>query len=125
MLEDLEDPDGDEIMALRKTELMSGADPVRAMIKPGSDPDTVVRILRKVANWIEQKPEVLDEDYLAVTEDDFHLVNMGRISPRLREWPPLRSHPTLPIPKCECSGPHGHPGPAMGDVEIGPEAVRS
>lgn len=59
-LDDLQDPDGDEIISWRKRELMTGPNAVRVLVKPDANPATVVRILGKVADWIEREPEMLD-----------------------------------------------------------------
>lgn len=93
LLTDLRDPDGDEIMALRKHELMTGADPVRVLALPGSDPQVVSRILRKIADWIESKPEALDDDYLNVPPEYPNILDIGRISPYVPPDEPLRMPP--------------------------------
>ncbi len=65
LFDDLRDPDDDEVTSWRKHELMTGHNVVRILAKPGADAAVVVRILTKIADWIEREPEMLQKDYLA------------------------------------------------------------
>jgi hypothetical protein len=49
-----EDADNDELWAGATWELMGGAD-VRVLISPDADNDVVLRLLRKIAAWIERR----------------------------------------------------------------------
>lgn len=55
-LDDLQDPDGDELIGQHTFELMNGASAVRVLATPGADPGVVARILRKAADGIERDP---------------------------------------------------------------------
>ena len=49
------DKDGDSLMGIETTEMMLAAD-VRALIDPKCPPKDAARMLRKIADWVEQTP---------------------------------------------------------------------
>ena len=57
---DTSDEDGDELWGMSETyELMSSAN-VRVLVDPTTDAETAVRMLRKIADWIEQESDKFD-----------------------------------------------------------------
>lgn len=55
------DEDADEFWRNHTYELMHGTNVVRVLAAPGVDAVVAVRVLRKIADWIENCPETLSE----------------------------------------------------------------
>ncbi len=58
------DTDGDAMFAGHTTELMNGAD-VRVLIPEGADVVSALRMLRKLADWLERDGEAIRADITA------------------------------------------------------------
>lgn len=66
-----DDQNGDITYAAFAEELWSGAFPVRIHIKHGTDKTTAARLIRKVAQWVEEGPDDPAEPFVATTEAPF------------------------------------------------------
>ena len=68
----LPDEDGDGIGCMENYELWAGPQglPVRVHVVAGTEPDVVVRLLRKMAQWLETAPEIIRERPIEPWEEE-------------------------------------------------------
>jgi len=66
------DKNGDSLFNSNTIELMTGNIGVRVLIVPGTTREITLRVLRKIADWIEREPETLELKDDAVGKADLN-----------------------------------------------------
>ena len=61
-VDDTYDEDGDELFAGTTIEMMTGGPAVRVLVTDGTDHIIAVRLLRKLADWLDRRPDLIVVD---------------------------------------------------------------